>query len=92
MIPLSKFLSGFSKIIVYVCYNYVSSCVNNQCQHWCNADKIRSSSQPLFLLKNAVIAQWLVRLPSKQRMTVRFRSPAQFDEHIAQSGRAKALK
>ena len=29
MIPLSKFLSDFSKIIVYVCYIYVSKCVNS---------------------------------------------------------------
>ena len=36
----------------------------------------------------ASVAQRLVRLPSKQRMTVRFRSLAQFDEHIAQLARA----
>jgi hypothetical protein len=29
MIPLSKFFSDFFKIIVYVCYNYVSGCVNS---------------------------------------------------------------
>ena len=40
----------------------------------------------------AGIAQRLVRLPSKQRMSVRFRLPAQFNKPIAQLGRATLLK